>query len=138
MMGLFGKSKKQKDPLEEADRIANKGFTGLMMKGFVPKQHRDLINQSLSSAKQAQMAASGGVTLAATAIVQSVTDTGKLVNFDPIVVIVLNVTETNGSSYQKTMETLVSKLQIPRPGDTVGLGYNPANPVELIYMGLLA
>ncbi|WP_141499602.1 hypothetical protein [Paenibacillus luteus] len=27
---------------------------------------------------------------------------------------------------------------IPRPGDTVGLGYNSANLVELIYMGLLA
>lgn len=75
--------------------------------------------------------------MAATAVVISVTDTGKLVNFDPIVVLVLDVTEVSGNRYQKTLETLVSKLQIPRPGDVVGLGSNPANPSELIYMGLV-
>ncbi|WP_225999132.1 hypothetical protein [Paenibacillus sp. BJ-4] len=34
----------------------------------------------------------------------------KIVNFDPIVVLVLDVTEASGSRYQKTLETLVSKL----------------------------
>lgn len=67
-----------------------------------------------------------------------VTDTGKLINFDPIVVLVLEVTETGGRTYQRTMETLVSKPQIPRAGDRVGLGQNPANPSELIYMGLMS
>jgi hypothetical protein len=47
------------------------------------------------------------------------------------------VTEVNGNRYPKTLETLVSKLQNPRPGDTVGLGSNPVNPSELIYMGLV-
>ncbi|KAF4325777.1 hypothetical protein G195_000574 [Phytophthora kernoviae 00238/432] len=46
--------------------------------------------------------------------------------------------ETNGNQYQRTLETLVSKMQIPRVGDRVGLGQNPANPSELIYMGLLS
>ncbi|TKH41749.1 hypothetical protein C1I60_20770 [Paenibacillus terrae] len=137
MMNFFGKKKKQKDALEQADQLMNTGLSGLFMKGFVPKEHREQINQSLNSARQSQMAANGGLAMAATAVVISVTDTGKLVNFDPIIVLVLDVTEANGNRYQKTLETLVSKLQIPRTGDTVGLGSNPANPSELIYMGLV-
>ncbi|GGH47713.1 hypothetical protein GCM10008014_11210 [Paenibacillus silvae] len=138
MMGWFTRENKQEDAIAKADRTINSGLTGLLMKGFVPKEHRDAINQSLDSAKQAQLAASGSLPLTATGTVLSVSDTGKLINFDPIVVLVLEVTETNGLTYQRTMETLVSKLQIPRTGDLVGLGQNPANPSELIYMGLLS
>ncbi|MEK4437643.1 MULTISPECIES: hypothetical protein [Paenibacillus] len=136
-MGWFSKKNKQEDAIAKADRMMNKGLTGLMMKGFVPKQHREAINQSLDSAKQAQLAATGSLPLTATATVVKITDTGKLINFDPIVVLVLDVTETSGRQYQRTLETLVSKMQIPRVGDRVGLGQNPANPSELIYMGLL-
>ncbi|KAF6636826.1 hypothetical protein H6F38_06220 [Paenibacillus sp. EKM208P] len=137
MMNFFGKKKKQQDAIEQADQLMNKGLSGLFMKGLVPKEHREQINQSLNSARQAQTAANGGLSMAATAVVISVTDTGKLVNFDPIVVLVLDVMEVSGNRYPKTLETLVSKLQIPRPGDTVGLGSNPVNSSELIYMGLV-
>lgn len=136
-MGWFSKKNKQEDAIAKADRVMNKGLTGLMMKGFVPKQHREAINQSLDSAKHAQLAATGSLPLTATATVLTITDTGKLINFDPIVVLVLDVTETSGRQYQRTLETLVSKMQIPRVGDRIGLGQNPANPSELIYMGLL-
>ncbi|PZT55848.1 hypothetical protein DN757_09910 [Paenibacillus silvae] len=137
-MGWFTRKNKQEDAVAKADRMMNSGLTGLLMKGFVPKEHRDAINQSLDSAKQAQLAASGSLPLTATGTVLSVSDTGKLINFDPIVILMLEVTETNGLTYQRTMETLVSKLQIPRTGDRVGLGKHPANPSELIYMGLLS
>ncbi|MEK3900099.1 hypothetical protein [Paenibacillus sp. FSL R7-0179] len=137
MWGLFGKKKEPQDRLEQATQAMNKGMSGLVMKTMVSKEHRNLINQSLDTAKQAQLAASGTVPLNATAVVVSVKDTGKLINFDPILVLVLNVTENDGSTYQKTLETLVSKIQIPRAGDRVGLGHNPANPSELMYMGLL-
>lgn len=134
-MGWFGKKKNQQDALEHADKVLNKGLTGMMMKGFVPKEHRDAMNQSLEQAKQAQLAGGGSIPVTAKATVLSVRDTGKLINFDPIVILELDVTETDGKQYQKTLETLVSKLQIPRPGDCVGLGHHPANPHELIYMG---
>ncbi|WP_208629576.1 hypothetical protein [Paenibacillus ferrarius] len=137
MMGWFGKKKKPQDALEQADNLMNKGLSGLLMKSAVSKEHRDRINQSLETAKQAQMASSGIVSISATAIVISVTDTGKLINFDPIVVLVLDATDNDGNTYQTTLETLVSKIQIPRAGDRVGLGHNPANPSELMYMGLL-
>lgn len=138
MMGWFGRKNKQEDAIAKADTLMNKGLTGMLMKGMVPKQHRNAINQSLDSARQAQLAASGSLPIAATATVASVTDTGKLINFDPIVVLVLDVTETDGSRYRRTLETLVSKMQIPRAGDRVGLGKNPANPAELIYMGWIS
>lgn len=133
----FGKNKKPQDALEHADNLMNKGLSGLFMKSAVSKEHRNLINQSLESAKQAQLASSGTVPISATALVVSVTDTGRLINFDPVVVLVLNVIENDGSISQKTLETIVSKIQIPRAGDRVGLGHNPANPSELMYMGLL-
>jgi len=136
-MGLFGKKKKPQDALEQADKIMNKGLTGLMMKGFVSKEHRELMSQSLDSAKQMQLAASGAIPLSATAVVLSLRDTGRLINFDPVVVMELDVTETSGSQYKKTLETLVSKLQIPRIGDRIGLGQNPGNPLEVVYLGLL-
>jgi len=134
-MGWFGKKKNQKDALEQADQMLNKGLSGMMMKGFVPKQHLDTINQGLEQARQAQMAAGGSVPVTATATVLSIRDTGKLINFDPIVILELDVTESDGSRYQKTLETLVSKLQIPRVGERVDLGQHPANPTEFIYMG---
>ncbi|MBT2293641.1 hypothetical protein J7E73_32025 [Paenibacillus albidus] len=137
-MGIFGKRNKGKDALEQADQLMNKGLSGLMVKGFVSKGHRELMNQSLNTAKEAQLAASGALPIIATAKVLSVVDTGKLINFDPIVIVTLDVRETSGAVYQKTLETLVSKLQIPRVGDQVGLGHHPANPAELIYMGLIS
>ncbi|PJN55523.1 hypothetical protein PAEVO_22440 [Paenibacillus sp. GM2FR] len=134
-MGWFGKKKSPQDALEKADKMMNKGLTGMMMKGFVPKEHRNAINQSLEQAKQAQLAATGALAITATAKVRTVRDTGKLINFDPVVILELDVTENDGSQYTKTLETLVSKLQIPRAGDIIGLAQHPANSSELVYMG---
>ncbi len=134
-MGWFGKKKHVQDNLEKADQLLNKGLSGMMMKGLIPKQHRETMNISIEQARQAQMAAGGSVPITATAIVLSVRDTGKLINFDPVVILELEVTETDGSRYTKTLETLVSKLQVPRAGDHIGLGQHPTNPAELIYVG---
>lgn len=134
-MGWFGKKKTPQDRLEKAENMMNKGLTGMMMKGFVPKEHRNAINQSIEQAKQAQLAVTGALALAATAKVLSVRDTGKLINFDPVVILELDVTENDGNQYTKTLETLVSKLQIPRAGDIIGLAQHPANPSERVYMG---
>lgn len=98
MMGWFGKKNKQEDAIAKADKMMNKGLTGMMMKGFVSKEHREAINQSLDSAKQAQWAASGSLPLTATATVVTITDTGRLINFDPIVVLVLDVTRRTVTS----------------------------------------
>jgi hypothetical protein len=136
MFNLFGKKKKDENPIDHADKVMNKGLSGLMMKGFVPKEHRDRINEGLNSARNAQLSSSG-IPVEATAIVEEVMDTGKLINFDPIVVLKLKVTDRNSKSHDITLETLVSKLQIPRIGDQVGLGLHPTKQGEWIYMGLI-
>ncbi|WP_258166241.1 hypothetical protein [Paenibacillus sp. PCH8] len=128
------------DVLTHATRLSELSFSGsefwLSVQNI--KMEAYIQVRQYEEAKQAQLATSGSLPLTATATVITITDTGKLINFDPIVVLVLEVTETNGTPYQRTLETLVSKMQIPRVGDRVGLGQNPANPSELIYMGLLS
>ena len=78
----------------------------------------------------AALAASGipGVTATVTAL----NDTGQLINFDPVVN--LSVTLEDGTAVE--MQTLVSKLQIPRVGDSVNLIPNPAQPGTYVYGGL--
>ena len=137
-MGYFKQNKKEQDHVEQADQVMNKGLSGLLMKSMIPKQQRDQINTSLEMARQAQSSVSGQIPITATAQVISVKDTGKLVNFDPIIVLVLDVTENNGTRYQKTLETLVSKMNIPRPGDRIGLGIHPSSPADFIYMGIIS
>ncbi|MDN4618881.1 hypothetical protein QCD85_12280 [Paenibacillus sp. PsM32] len=137
-MGFFKRNKKEQDHMEQADQAMNKGLSGLIMKSIVPKEQRDQINASLEMARQAQSSASGQIPITATAQVISVKDTGKLVNFDPIIILVLDVTENNGTRYQKTLETMVSKMHIPRPGDHIGLGIHPSSPANFIYMGIIS
>lgn len=137
MMKFFKKKAESTDRLQQADQALNKGLSSMLIKGLVPKEHRQQMNAGLESAKQMQAASSGRAAITAMATVVSVQDTGKLVNFDPIVVLTLEVIENNGARYSHTMETLVSKMQIPRPGDVIGLGTHPAYPTSFIYMGLL-
>lgn len=137
-MGFFKRNKKEQNHIEQADQVVNKGLSGLFMKSIVPKEQRDQINASLEIARQAQSSASGQIPITATAQVISVQDTGKLVNFDPIIVLVLDVTENSGTRYQKTLETLVSKMHIPRSGDRIGLGVHPSSPADFIYMGIIS
>jgi len=66
------------------------------------------------------------------ATVTALADTGKLVGFDPIVA--LSVTLAGGQSV--VMESLVSKLQIPRVGDSINVIPNPAQPDSHVYGGL--
>lgn len=136
-MKFFKKKADSNDRLQQADQVLNKGLSGMLIKGLIPQEHRQHMNAGLEAAKQRQCASSGQVAITAMATVVSITDTGKLVNFDPIVVLSLNVVENRGDRYSHTMETLVPKMQIPRPGDVIGLGTHPAHPSSFIYMGPL-
>ncbi len=67
------------------------------------------------------------------AVVVSISDTGKLVNFDPVVDLVLQLTGVTADPI--TLRTLVSKLRIPRAGDQVLLVADPADPGGYLYAG---
>ncbi len=67
------------------------------------------------------------------AAVVSISDTGKLVNFDPVVDMVV---QPAGVTDQVTLQTVVSKLRIPRAGDQVLLLSDPARPGGYLYAGM--
>jgi hypothetical protein len=66
-----------------------------------------------------------------TAEVLVITDTGALINFNPVVKLKLKVTPQYGVVYDAEIETAVSKIAIPRVGDKINIKYNPANPNEM-------
>lgn len=137
-MGLFGR-KKNEDATERAMRqaeniAAGKGLSGKLMKGFMGAENAAQLGSAMDTARQAQAAmalqAQGLPTIPATVV--DLSDTGKLINFDPVV----DMTATLESGEQVQLQTLVSKLQIPRVGDRVLLMQNPQLPGQYTYSGL--
>lgn len=136
---MFGKKKieeMQKDPkkaIEEADKKLNKGFTGFMTKSFMGKGFVEKMNEGLDTAKQAMdygnIAQTGQ---AATAEVLSIEDTGKMVNFNPVVKLGLNVQPQYGIAFKNVAEVMVSKIAVPRVGDKLNIKYNPADPTQIV------
>ncbi|MEU9127007.1 hypothetical protein AB0D08_02630 [Kitasatospora sp. NPDC048540] len=138
-MGIFGKGRRSRE--EKAEEIVGqiaegKGFYGRMTKAFVGGQDFAAIQQSIAGHRSAgevqQLLAAGAPTVPA--VVVSIADTGRLVNYDPVVDLV--VRPSGPTQDQLTLRTLVSKLQIPRAGDQVLLLPDPANPGGFLYAGL--
>ena len=90
------------------------------------KNHQQTIDRGTMAA---QLAAIGYP--ASKVQVLSVTDTGRLIDYDPVVDIVVDLDGT-----PVAMQTLVSKLLIPRQGDTVVVMNNPQAPGSYLYGGL--
>lgn len=65
--------------------------------------------------------------VAATAEVIKVTDTGDRFNSNPIVLIELKVTDSNGKEFSATVKTPLSAVRIAtlQPGKTVPVKYDP-------------
>ena len=125
--------KKDEDPKEAIDYASkkiNKGLTGGLTKAFMGQDFVDQTNAALDMASQAldttgAMAALAENGVAAAAEVVSIQDTGQMVNFNPVVVLTLNVTPEGGQAFQTMGQLTVSKLAIPRVGDTINIKYNP-------------
>ena len=123
-----------KKGLEQADKAINKGVTGFLTKTFMGQDFVDQTNASLNTAKNAM----GGNTnlsmtgVPATAEVLSIEDTGKLINYDPIVRLKLAVQPAYGTPFENTAEVMVSKVAVPRVGDKINIKYNPVNNSEIM------
>ena len=127
----------RKDPnkaIDQADKAINSGVSGFLTKTFMGKDFVDQTNQSLNTAKNAM----GGNTnlsmtgVPATAEVLSIEDTGKLINYDPIVRMKLAVQPAYGTPFENTAEVLVSKIAVPRVGDKINIKYNAMNTSEIM------
>ena len=136
----FGK-KQEKDPqkaIDNARNTVNKGLMGGLTKAFMGKEFVNNMNNAmdqgqaaLDGIQQGQWLMENG--LDATADVLSITDTGAMVNMNPVVVLALNVKPAAGTpAFQTAGQTTVSKIAIPRVGDTIKLKYNPTNPSQFV------
>jgi hypothetical protein len=68
-----------------------------------------------------------------TAVVVAVTDTGMLVNFDPVVMLDLSVTVDGGEPYAVRIRQIVGKLYVARlaPGATLPVAVDAQDPYQV-------
>lgn len=136
-MGIFGKrgGNREERAAEIAGQVASgKGFYGRATRAFLGAEDFAKVQQTMGAYQSGhdvqQLLAAGVPTTPA--VVVSITDTGRLVNFDPVVDLVL---QPAGTTDRITLQTLVSKLRIPRTGDQVLLIADPARPGGYLYAG---
>jgi hypothetical protein len=134
----FGKKEVEKDPkkaIENAEKTLNTGVTGFMTKTFMGKDFTNKMNASLDMAKSAvgnqDLATTG---MGATAEVLTIADTGMLINYNPVVKMKLKVQPQFGVGFETEAQTAVSKIAIPRVGDTINIKYNPADPSQILVL----
>ncbi|MEL7975150.1 hypothetical protein AAG589_04750 [Isoptericola sp. F-RaC21] len=138
-MGLFGRKKSDEERVEDAMRTAEKigqgrGLTGGLARLVMGSENTDKVRDAMQAARagQAGMAGMAGApagTDVRTAAVTAIADTGQSVNGNPIVQLELDL-----EGQAVTLRTMVSRLQIPRAGDTVHVMRNPVDGA-LLYGG---
>jgi hypothetical protein len=68
----------------------------------------------------------------AKAKVNRVEDTNVTINKNPMVRLYVTVTPDDGEEFDAVIETIVSRVEIPRKGDTVKVWYDPHNRDQVI------
>lgn len=135
-MGLFGNRKNRAERgLEIANKVASgKGFYGRMTKAFVGSEDFARIQGAVGAVNTGidvqAMVAAGMPTMRATVV--SIEDTGQLVNYDPIVDLVVQLPDESRIG----LRTIVSKVRVPRVGDAVLLLADPRQPGAYLYAGV--
>jgi hypothetical protein len=146
---MFGMDKKykemkemQKDPdkaLDNAEKTLNKGLTGFMTKAFMGNEFVNDMNATMQKGREAvdmqkayQNPSDFGVET--TAEVVSMQDTGQLINFNPVVNFQLKVMSAAGIPFDMAAQAIVSKIAVPRVGDTIKIKYNPADMTKVVIL----
>ena len=144
MFGKFVKKQMDKSPeeaLNDGRKSLNSGISGGLTKAFMGQEFVDKMNNAMDRGQDAiDMQKSGNMLamtgLEASAQVVDIQDTGTLINMNPVVKLALKVTPAIGGmpAFDTTGQCAVSKIAIPRKGDTIKIKYNPANPAEFVVM----
>ncbi|MFD9791925.1 hypothetical protein ACFWXK_13340 [Streptomyces sp. NPDC059070] len=135
-MGIFKNRRSREERAADiVGQVAEgKGFYGRATRAFLGSEDFSRVQQSIgayhSGLDVRQLLASGAPTVPAAVV--SIADTGRLVNFDPVVDLVL---QPSGAADPVALRTIVSKLRIPRAGDQVLLIADPARPGGYLYAG---
>ncbi|MFJ2261805.1 hypothetical protein ACIOKD_26295 [Streptomyces sp. NPDC087844] len=137
-MGIFGKRRRSREEraAEIVGQVAEgKNFYGRATRAFLGSEDFSTVQQSIgaynSGVNVQQLPAMGVPTIPA--VVVSIGDTGKLVNLDPVVDLV--VQPSGAATDPVPLRTIASKLRIPRTGDQVLLIADPARPGGYLYAG---
>jgi hypothetical protein len=138
----FGKKKEDETPqeaLDHAKKTMNSGLTGGLTKAFMGKGFVDKMNNAMDKGQEAINMQNSGQWLLQSGLegsaqVISIEDTGKLINFNPVVKLSLKVTPSmmGMPAFDTVGETVVSKIAIPRKGETVKIKYSPMDPSQFV------
>ncbi len=129
-----------KNPLESIEKAKKmtqgKGLFGWLIKLFVGKNSLSSLNSTLNIAQQQlqNVQSQQQIRLTGTkakATVLKIEDTGMLLNHNPVVNLTVRVSPESGEAFEKTFQTVVSKIAIPRINDLISISYNPSNPEEI-------
>ena len=140
---MFNFNKKQEeDPqraLENAYKTLNNGLVGGLAKTFLGGDFVDKMNSGMDQAQSAIDGVNQNNWLSqngldAFAEVLSVADTGATVNMNPVVEMKLKVATPTGVVFETVARTMVSRITVPRSGDTIKIKYNPADPTQIFVM----
>ncbi len=144
MFGKFVKKQMDKSPeeaLNEGRKSLNSGISGGLTKAFLGQDFVDKMNDTMDKGQAAMDMQKNGNMLAMTgiegsAVVVAIEDTGTLINMNPVVKLTLKVTPAVPGlvAFDTVGTSVVSKIAIPRKGDTIKIKYNMANPAEFVVM----
>src|SRR5512140_49748 len=138
MFSKFVKKNMDKSPeeaLNDGRKTINSGITGGLTKAFMGQEFVDKMNDTMDKGQAALDMQKNGSMLAMTGVdgnaeVVSIEDTGMLINMNPVVKLSLKVTPAVPGlpAFETVGQVAVSKIAIPRKGDTIKIKYNFANP----------
>ena len=150
-MGLFHKKesdKDQKKARENADKEMNKAVGGFFNRIFLGKDFQNQMEQAMEQVNEAcdsvdsssdfdfpeDTSALAQIGMPAAAEVLSIEDTGKMINYNPVVKMDLKVVPQDGAPFEVLTETMVSKIAVPRAGDKINIKYNPEKTSQILVL----
>ena len=150
-LGLFHKKEVEKDPKKAQDNVdkdLNKAVGGFFNRIFLGKDFQNQMKQAMEQVNEASELADSSsdfdipedtsalmqTGLPAKAEVVSIEDTGKTLNFNPVVKMNLKVVPQNGIPFEIITETVVSRIAIPRAGDEINVKYNPEKTSQILVL----
>jgi hypothetical protein len=119
------------------------GWTGKLAGAFMGQGFVNQTNAAMDAGQAAiDMAAKQTALLQsgtdATAMVESIADTGRKINYNPVVKMSLKVTPiAGGEEFPMDVETWVSSFAMPRVGDKINLKYDPNDKTNVMVMGVV-
>jgi hypothetical protein len=131
--------KAETDPtglIEDHKKTLNSGMTGALTKAFMGKEFVNKMNGVMDMGQGALAGQQERLKLIQTGLdgtadIHSVQDTGGTVNGNPVVMIHMTVSPSNGEPYDVNLQTMVSRIAVPRAGDKVKIKYAPENPQQV-------